>query len=128
MAVEEALTALLAGVAGGRRYWGRAPQGDLPASFLILNRITGRRDYVMTGADGYVESRFQIDAYAASYTTAKTEARAAVAALSGYRGTTAGTRIMGIFIDGERDLPAADPGEVTHLHRVSIDAIIHHDE
>ncbi|MEW9838237.1 hypothetical protein [Mesorhizobium marinum] len=34
----------------------------------------------------------------------------------------------GIFIDSERDLPAADAGEVNQLFRVSIDLIIHHGE
>lgn len=121
--MEEAITALLASVAGGRRHWGRAPQ-TVSRPFLVLNRIDGVPDYVMRGASGYVASRVQIDAYADTYTAAKAAARDTIAALSGYRGGT----ILGIFVVSQRDLPAADAGEVNHLFRVSIDIMIHHQE
>lgn len=121
--MEEAITALLASVAGGRRYWGRAPQ-TVSRPFLVLSRIDGVPNYVMQWASGYVASRVQIDAYADTYTAAKAAARAAIAVLSGYRGGD----ILGIFVDSQRDLPAADAGEVNHLFRVSIDIMIHHQE
>lgn len=128
--MEEALTQLLAGVAGGRRWWGRAPLGTSAAdgAYLVLNRVSGPRDYHLAGASGYVRSRVQVDAYAPRYGDAKAAARAVAAALSGYSGSVAGTAIQGIFVDGERDLTGADPGGVTPLFRVSIDLIIHHDE
>ncbi|WP_322990887.1 DUF3168 domain-containing protein [Hoeflea sp.] len=121
--MEETLTALLAGVAGGRRYWVRAPQ-SAPRPYILMTRIGGVRDYAMQGPSGYVASRVQIDCYADSYTAAKAIGRDAMEVLSGHRGGS----ILGIFIDSERDLPAADAGEVTHLFRVSIDLNIHHQE
>jgi len=125
--MEEAIVALLSGVAGGRRFWTRAPQNitATDGAYIVLNRVDGGRDYSMAGASGYVASRVQVDVYAETYTAAKTAARAAVAALSAFRGTQSGVAIQGIFIDSERDLPAAD--EVSHLFRTSIDVIVHHD-
>lgn len=121
--MEEAITALLAGIAGGRRFWVRAPQGTaLP--FVVMQRISGIRDYVNSGPSGYVESRVQFDIYADTYTAAQVEARALVSALSGH----SGGGVQGVFIDSERDLPASDTGEVSQLYRVSIDARVHHGE
>jgi hypothetical protein len=105
------------GIGGGlRRAW-RSPMSSCSA-------LSGIRDYVTTGPSGYVQSRVQFDVYASTYGSARTTARALVAALSGHSGGT----IQGIFIDSERDLPASDTGEVSHLYRVSIDAAIHHGE
>ena len=124
--MEETFTGLLSGVAGGRRYWGRAPQNVNIATgpFLVLNRIDGIRDYTMGGASGYVESRIQIDIYGASYAATKQAARDAIAALSGHSDGT----IQGIFAITERDLPATDAGEVKQLFRTSVDFIVHHEE
>lgn len=121
--MEEALTALLASVADGRRYWVRAPQ-SAARPYVVLNRIDGIRDYHMQGASGYISSRVQIDCYADTYTAAKSTARAVINTLSGYSGGD----IQAIFVDGERDLPAADAGDVTNLFRTSIDIIVHHGE
>jgi hypothetical protein len=121
--MEEAITSLLAGVASGRRYWGRAPQ-TAPRPFVVLTRVGGQRDYVMQGPSGYVASRVQVDCYADTYDAAKTTGRAAVAVLSGHRSGD----ILGIFVESERDLPASDAGEVNHLFRVSIDVMVHHRE
>jgi hypothetical protein len=121
--MEEAITALLANVAGGRRHWVRAPQ-DTARPFVVLNRISGVRDYHMQGASGYVASRLQVDIYADTHTAAKATARQVRDALSGRRGST----IQGIFLDMERDLPAEDAGAVTHLFRVSLDFNVHHTE
>ena len=129
MPVEEALTALLAGVAGGRRYWGRAEHVSPSAGpYLRLVKVSAPRDYALSGATGYVEARFQIDVFAESYGAAKTTAEAVLSTLSGYSGETAGVYILGIFIDAERDLDATDAGEVSHLFRRSIDIIVHHHE
>lgn len=122
--MEEALTALLAPVAGERRYWGRKPQSDPARPYVVMQRIDGVRDYHMKGASGYVASRVQIDCYGETYTSTKATARAVRDTLSGYRGGI----IQGIFLDGERDLPAADAGEVTNLFRTSLDFMVHHKE
>lgn len=121
--MEEAVTELLALVAGGRRFWVRAPQGTA-RPFVVLNRVSGVRDYHLQGASGYVASRVQLDSYADSYAEAKAVAHSAIAAMSGRRTGS----IQGIFIDSERDLPAADAGEVNQLFRTSVDFIIHHSE
>lgn len=121
--MEQELTDLLAGVAGGRRHWVRAPQGvELP--FIVMQRISGIRDYVNAGPSGYVQSRVQFDVYAGTYVTARSTAWSLVAAISGHSGGT----IQGVFVESERDLPASDTGEVSQLYRVSIDAIVHHQE
>lgn len=121
--MEEQLIALLVNVAGGRRYWGRAPQSE-PLPFVVMNRIDGARNYTTRGPSGFVQSRVQLDCYAETYTEAKGVARAVRDDLSG---VTSG-EIQGIFIDAERDLPAADAGEATHLYRVSIDILVNHGE
>ncbi len=121
--MEELLTSMLAGVAGGKRYWVRAPQKDKPP-FVVMNLVSRPRDYNFQRASGYVVSRFQIDCYADTYTAAKGLARLVRAAVSGRRFGI----VQGIFIDSERDLPAADAGEVKHLFRTSLDIIVHHTE
>lgn len=122
--MEEALTLLLASVAGGRRYWVRKPQTEPARPYVVLNRIDGIRDYHLRGASGYVSSRVQIDCYADTYTATKAIGRDVISVLSGYSGGD----IQAIFIEGERDLPAADAGNVTNLFRTSIDIIVHHGE
>lgn len=127
--MEEALIALLLSSAGvtalvsTRIECGRSSQSTKPPR-IVLQRVSGVRDYGMRGATGYVSSRVQIDVYSDTYTATKKISRAVVSALSGYRGGI----FQGIFIDGERDLPAADAGKVTTLFRTSIDIIIHHKE
>src|SRR5690606_15433406 len=115
--MEEAIIAILladsgvAGQIGTRVYPGRAPQG-VDTSYALVRSITRLPDYTMSGASGYEERRFQIDVYAETYTKAKLTARAIVDALSGFRGAKGSVFIQGIFLDGERDLPAPDAGEV----------------
>lgn len=121
--MEELLTALLAGVAGGKSYWVRAPQGVSPP-YVTLQRVTGIRDYHMQGESGLVMSRVQADCYGATYTSAKQTARALIAAVSGH----AGGAVQAILVDSERDLPAADAGETVHLFRTSVDLIVHTQE
>jgi hypothetical protein len=121
--MEEALTALLAPVASGQRYWVRAPQNKA-RPYVVLNRVGGLPNYHMQGASGLVESRVQIDCYADTYTACTSVARSVKAILSGYKGGA----IQGVFVDSERDLPAADAGEVNSLFRTSIDIIILHGE
>lgn len=137
--MEEALHALLtadAGVAAivGARVtpYERLQGGALPA--LTYARISGRRDYAHDGPTGFSESRVQLDAWAdpaadaSAYGTAKAAARAAVAAVSGYRGTVGPTRIGGIFVEAERDLRGDTAGDTQRLARVSLDLTIWHTE
>lgn len=105
-----------------RIYWGCAPQSVPGRPYLVLQVVDGNPDYHMQGASGYVPSRVQVDCYGETYTSTKKAARAAKTALSGQRGGI----FQGIFIDSERDLPAADAGEVTNLFRTSVDIMVHH--
>jgi hypothetical protein len=124
--MEEALTALLAGIASGRRYWTRAPQTISAADgpYLVLNRVDGIRSYGHRGPVDYVASRVQVDCYGATYAAASATARAVIALLSGHRDAT----FQGIFVADESDTEAADAGEVTHLFRKRIDFFLHHKE
>lgn len=125
--MEEALVAILLKSAGltalvsTRIHWGRAPQAA-PAPYVVLQVISTSPDYTMQGSSGYRPSRVQADVYSQTYTGAKKISRAVTSALSGRRTG----QIQSIFLDGERDLPAADAGEVTNLFRVSLDFMIHH--
>ncbi len=125
--MEAALTALLAPVAGGRSYWGRKPQSapgtpqvEPARPYVVLQRISAVRGYHFQGDDGMPEYRVQIDVYADHWTTAHATGQQIVSLLSGYRNE----QFQGIFIDGQRDLPAAAPGETSTLFRTSIDILI----
>lgn len=121
--MEALLTDLLASLAGGKRFWLSAPQGT-KAPYAVMQRITGIRDKHFQGTSGLVESRVQIDCYNKTYDGVASMARAVNALLSGRRVGI----IQAIFIDSERDLPAADAGDVKQLFRKSLDIIIHHKE
>ena len=126
--MEEALTSLLSTVAGGRRYWVRAPQSLSTRPYIVMHRVSGPRDMHLKGPSRYVQSRVQVDIYDDTYWGTKTVARAVRDAVSGFAGTIGGVQIQRINVDSERDLPADDTGAVTELYRTSIDLMIHHDE
>ena len=126
--MEEALTSILSGVAGGRRYWVRAPQSLSTRPYIVMHRVSGNRDYHLKSASGYVQSRVQLDIYDETYGGAKTVARAVRDAVSGLATTIGGVQIQRITVESERDLPVDDTGEITNLYRTSIDLMIHHDE
>ena len=121
--MEQALTDLLASVAGGRRYWGRAPH-TAARPYVVLNRAGGQPNYHMQGPSGFVSSRVQMDCYADKYSDVMALATSAKALVSGYAGGT----IQGIFVESERSLPAADAGEVSSVFRTSIDITVLHGE
>ncbi len=126
--MEEALTSLLSGVAGGRRYWSRVPQSNSARPYVLLKRISGNRDYHLKGASRYVRSRVQAAAYGETYASAKATIREIIDTVSGFSGTINGVQIQRIEVDSERDLTADDTGAVTNLYLISIDLFIHHDE
>ena len=126
--MEEALSSILSTVAGGRRYWVRAPQSLSTRPYIVMHRVSGNRDYHMGGPSGYVQSRVQIDIYDDSYGGAKVVARAIRDTVSGFTGTIGGLQIQKITVESERDLPADDAGEITFLFRTTLDLMIHHDE
>lgn len=127
--MEQALMALLAPIAGGRRWFVRAPQGQ-PYPYVILNRASSVPSYTMEGPNGYTATRIQIDVYGDQWPSVFSDVQSLQALLSGYRGIVSGTRFQGIFIDSLRDLSTSDTGErvspVTPLYRTTLDIIIHH--
>lgn len=127
--MEEALINLLLSSAGvtalvsNRIELGRSTQ-DEQVPRIVLQLISTVKPYMMVGSSNYTASRVQIDVYANRYLEAKQISRAVSKALSGYWGGI----FQAIFIQSERDLTAADAGEVNQLFRTSIDITIHHKE
>lgn len=102
--------------------WGLSAQGVTPPR-VVLYRISGGPDYVMSGPSGLARARVQIDCYETTIGAAKLLARSVRIALSGLRSGV----ISGAFLDQERDLPPdADGPEL--VCRVSLDFIIHYQE
>jgi hypothetical protein len=127
--MEETLIALLlastavVAEAGQRIRLGRADQKDR-RPYVVLQKISSLPNYHLQGASGYVAARVQIDCYAETYTEVTTLARAVKGTLSGH----SGGNFQAVFIDSERDLPAADAGNVSNLFRTSIDITVHYGE
>lgn len=124
--MEEALRALLladaavADLVGTRVTWAMRPQGsDLPA--IVLWLISGREESHFQGPDHVADSLVQIDCWAATYGAAKRVARAAQAALAGYRdtGDSPPGIFQGLFVEAARD--AVDDAQPAPLYRTSLD-------
>ena len=120
--MEEELTALLASIAGGRRYWYEAPQGA-PLPHVVLFRIDGIPGYTYQGRDSLTASRVQANCRSSDRFEAKQIARDLIAAVDGYRGGN----FQLIQIDSEgRDLSEEAAGDRERVFVVSLDIIIHH--
>lgn len=132
--MEEAFLKLIRDDAGvqaqlsSRVHWLRRPQSESIYPTCILQRISGDRKYHMQAPDGISSSRVQIDVWGKSYSAAKLAARAIIAVLTGYKGTVLTTKFQGIFIEGERDLIDEENDANERLYRVSVDALIWHNE
>ena len=124
----EALTSILSGVHGGRRYWVTVPQSQATRPYIVMHRVGGVRDYHLKGPSSLVHSRVQVDIYDETYGGAKTVARDVVAAVSGFVGVINGVQIQLITVLNEGDKPANDTGDITNLSCTPIDLMIHHDE
>lgn len=122
--MEALLTSLLATVAGGRRHWVRKPQSEAGRPYIIMQRVTRLPGYTMQGATGHIFSRLQVDIYGETFSSTKAVSDQVKSVLSGY----AAGIIQGIFVAGERDLTASDPGDELILFRISLDFTIHHQE
>lgn len=87
---------------------------------ILYTKISGMRDHILQGPSGFAHPRFQIDAFAETYTAAKSLANAIRKALDGYRGTVLDTRIGSCLIDSERDIYESE----IKIYRVSQDYLI----
>jgi hypothetical protein len=127
--METEITALLAGVASGRRYWVRAPQWTaLP--HVVLYRVDGIPGYHLQGRDNVVSSRVQATCTATTYAAARQTADAVIAALDGVTTRTDSPpgNIQAIFIESDgRDIASEDAGSVSSLFAVAVDFTVYHE-
>lgn len=122
--MQGALRARLLGAtaAGSKVYWLERPQGDaLPA--ITLQTISGDRPQTYTGFQGWRISRVQLDAWAASYASARSILDAAVAALAPLVASN-GIRFDRTDFESERD--GTDRLGTATIYRTGIDLIVRH--
>ena len=131
--MEEALVAFLladaalAALVVKRINWQTRPQGEaLPA--IVLQRVSGVRDYAMAGPTGLVESRVQVDCWGKTHASALAVARRVRALLSGLRTEVSGTQLQGTFVLLERHSFEKESDGAQALHRVMMDFQIWHSE
>lgn len=91
---------------------------------ILYTKISGMRDHVLSGASGRAHPRFQVEAWAETYSGAKTLADAIRNALDDYSGTASGTVIHSCLIDSERDVYESE----IEKYRVIQDFFIWHEE
>lgn len=102
--------------------WGWNAQGK-GTPRVVLTVVSDLPNMTHDGPSGYVQTRVQVDIFAAGYAAAKKAARAIETELSGLR---AGL-ILGAFKVGGRDFPP-DLGAGETLARISEDYMIHHNQ
>ena len=109
MSAERALYSILSTtgavtqLVGDRIYPVQVDQGaSLPA--ISYQQISGPRFYEVSHAMGWVESRYQVNVWAATYLDAVDLSTAVMTAVSGYSGTVASLDIDHIFVTDEGDL------------------------
>jgi len=91
---------------------------------ILYTKISGDRDHALRGASGHAHPRFQVEAWAKTYTAAKTLADAIRNALDDYTGTAAGTVIHSCLIEGEHDTYESE----IKVYRIMQDYMIWHEE
>jgi hypothetical protein len=105
--IESALRSILINDATVKAITTRCYPVTIPQSptypLILYTKISGDRDHALRGASGHAHPRFQIEAWAETYTGAKTLADAIRNALDDYSGTAAGTVIHSCLIESERD-------------------------
>lgn len=127
--IEEAIRAIIianstvAAITPRCFYLGTIPQKpEYP--FTASGKATGGRDHHLRGASGVAYPRFQIEAWAETYTAAKALANAVRKALDGYSGTVGTVDVRSILILSERDFYE----EAVKAHRIIMDFSVRHIE
>jgi hypothetical protein len=120
--MEEQLRAILLAassvtdIVGNRINWGSIPQGqNYPG--VAMHVIDEISESTITGPDGLLQGRVQIDCYALTYAQSKVLARAIIATLDGFRGGI----FSGIFLASARDSRESGTNEADRPFRVSLD-------
>jgi hypothetical protein len=130
VAAEKALYDILSSAAGvtqyvgGRIYPSLIDQGaGLPA--IAYEQISGPRFHEVSHPMGWVESRYQISIWAATYLQACEISDAVRIAIDGYTGVTVGLDIDHIFVTDEGDLSSLfAENAALDMHGKRIDALI----
>jgi hypothetical protein len=91
---------------------------------ILYTKISGERAHHLSGVSGHAHPRFQVEAWAETYTAAKTLAEAIREALDGYMGTDSGVEIGSCLIDSEHDIYEPE----LKVYRVLQDYMIWHEE
>jgi len=86
----------------------REQSAGLPA--ITYQVISGIRNHDMSGPNGLVEGRVQINCFAATILGSLQLAAIVRAALSGFKGGSAGVEIECMLLGDQGDLPAIEPG------------------
>ena len=127
--MEEAIRTRLLATAGvtalvsQRVYCGSRPQGGtLPD--IIINRISGAPVYTDDGESGLATARLEIDCWGETYAAAKNAARAVIASLSAYVGTSGATTFQYVLLDAERDFREGGGNASEYPFRTNLDFII----
>ena len=98
----------------------RNQEDDLPA--ITYQIISGVRSYDLTGPNGLVEGRIQINCFADDPLEAGELAAVVRAALNGHRGGAAGVHIETMLLDDQGDLPYIDPeNEAQNVFAIMMD-------
>ena len=98
----------------------RNQEDGLPA--VTYQEISGVRNYDLTGPNGLVEGRIQINCFADDPLEAGELAAVVRAALSGHRGGSACVLIEKMLLDDQGDLPYIDPeNEAQNVFAIMMD-------
>ena len=130
MAAEKALYSILSTTGAITQLVGDAiypvqleQSANLPA--ITYQQISGPRAHEVDGPMGWVESRYQITMWAATYLAACDVANAVRVAIDGYSGTVASLDIDHIFVVDEGDVSALFAEDVElDIYGKRIDAMI----
>jgi hypothetical protein len=72
--------------------------------FILYQKVTATRHQDLSGGSGLTQARFQIEAWAETYSRAKELANAIRDALDGYTGTSGTVKVWSILILSEFDM------------------------
>jgi len=105
--IEEAVYEILTGelvINVGTRVYPRAAPQDAELPYIVYHQISGLPDRLIATASGLVKARFQVNAYASSFSGVDALADKIRLALDGYSGTAANVKIQSIFLQNEISL------------------------
>ena len=99
----------------------RIPQGEIRPAIRFA-RISTVRPQGLDGPSAYLQTRFQLDAWATTDAACRALADAVVAAIDGHRGTFGPVNIQHAYIEDVGALPDFDPEE--QGNRITMDLVI----